>query len=172
MRDIVIKTATVHDASLIADMSRQTFYETFAPFNAPGDMDKFMNEQFTHERLIDEVGKPDSIFLLAYHNNEAVGYARLRKSTNPKGLGDIPALEIARIYAVQHVIGKGIGSALMQHCINVAQGSGNQVIWLGVWEKNKKAIDFYRRWGFEKFSEHEFVLGTDAQTDWLMKRSL
>jgi Acetyltransferases len=172
MHEILIKTATTDDARLIADMSRKTFYDTFAPFNTPGDMEQFMNEQFTRERLMDEVGKPDSIFLLAYHNNEAMGYARLRKSANPEALGDVPAIEIARIYAVQQAIGKGIGSALMQHGIHLAKESGKQVVWLGVWEKNKKAIDFYHRWGFEKFGEHEFVLGSDVQTDWLMKKML
>jgi ribosomal protein S18 acetylase RimI-like enzyme len=170
MQEILIKTATEQDASLIADLSRQTFYDTFAPYNSAEDMDQFMREKFTHQQLVNEVGKPDSIFLLAYNNDEAVGYARLRKSTNPSELGNVPAIEIARIYAVHHAIGKGVGRSLMQHCIEVAREAGKQVIWLGVWEKNLKAIDFYARWGFEKFGEHEFLLGSDAQTDWLMKK--
>jgi ribosomal protein S18 acetylase RimI-like enzyme len=135
-------------------------------------MDKFMAEQFTYPRLMEEVGKPESIFLLAYYNNEAVGYARLRKSANPDRLGDMPAIEIARIYAVQEAIGKGVGKALMQECMAIAGKEGKQLIWLGVWEKNLKAIDFYSRWGFEKFGEHEFVLGDDVQIDWLMKKRL
>lgn len=172
MNEIVIKTATIDDADLIASMSRQTFYDTFAPTNAKEDMDQFMNERFTHPNLVKEVGEPDSIFLLAYSDNEAVGYARLRKSANPPELGDASAIEIARIYAMQQAIGKGVGRALMQHCITLARQEGKQAIWLGVWEKNTRAIDFYSRWGFEKFGEHEFVLGSDVQTDWLMRKLL
>jgi ribosomal protein S18 acetylase RimI-like enzyme len=172
MNEIIVKTATSQDANLIATLSRQTFYDTFARYNTTEDMDKFMNEVFTHQRLMEEVGAPGNEFLLAYNNDEPVGYARLRKSSNPAELGDGPAIEIARIYAVQHKIGKGVGSALIQKCIAIARETGNQVVWLGVWEKNQQAIDFYTRWGFEKFGDHPFVLGNDVQTDWLMKKVL
>src|SRR5687767_1717742 len=130
MSDIIIKTATTQDADLIATMSRQTFYDTFAPTNSAEDMDRFMNERFTHQNLVKEVGEPDSVFLLAYSNNEAVGYARLRNAANPPELGDAPAIQIARIYATQQAIGKGVGRALMQHCIALAREAGKQVVWL------------------------------------------
>jgi ribosomal protein S18 acetylase RimI-like enzyme len=41
-----------------------------------------------------------------------------------------------------------------------------------VWEHNQKAIQFYRKWGFEKFGEHFFMVGNDKQNDWLMKKEL
>ena len=135
-------------------------------------MDKFMTEQFTREKLINEVGADHNIFLVAELNGETVGYARMREVPNPDALEAVPALELARIYSVQTRIGKGVGSALMEKCIEVARQENKKVIWLGVWEKNLHAISFYERWGFEKFSEHDFVLGDDVQTDWLMKKDL
>lgn len=172
MKEIQIREATTADAVLIADMSRQTFYDTFASENTKANMDKFMNETFSREKLMEEVGVPGNTFLLAYAGNEAVGYARLRETTNPLLLEGGTALEIARIYAVQSSIGKGVGKALMQRCIDIARQKNAQVIWLGVWEKNAKAIAFYSKWGFEKFSEHVFMLGNDPQMDWLMKKLL
>lgn len=172
MNDISIKEATTADAALIADLSRKTFYDSFAADNTPENMEKFMNEQFTRERLMKEVGAAGNIFLLAYVGDEVVGYARLREINSTLLIENGPAIEIARIYAVQHSIGKGIGSALMQQCIGIARQKDARVIWLGVWEKNQKAISFYTKWGFEKFGEHMFMLGDDAQTDWLMKKLL
>ncbi|MBO9563942.1 MAG: GNAT family N-acetyltransferase [Niastella sp.] len=172
MSAITIRIATSSDAVMIADLSRQTFYDAFAADNTPENMDKFMNEQFTREKLIAEVSDPASIFLLATINDEIAGYARLRESSNPPELSDLPSIEIARIYAVTTTIGKGVGSALMQRCIAIAQEKQRSVIWLGVWEHNKRAIDFYTKWGFQKFSEHIFVVGDDPQTDWLMKKKL
>ena len=41
-------------------------------------------------------------------------------------------------------------------------------VWLGVWERNPKAIAFYRKFGFEVIGEHRFVLGRDPQRDLVM----
>lgn len=172
MSTITIRIATPADAATIADLSRQTFYDAFAADNTPENMDKFMNEQFTREKLMAEVSDPASIFLLASIGDEVVGYARLRESSNPPELGSLPAIEIARIYAVTTTIRKGVGSTLMQRCLTIAQEKQRSVIWLGVWEHNKRAIDFYTKWGFQKFSEHIFEVGDDPQTDWLMKKEL
>lgn len=170
---IVIKTATTKDASLIADLSRQTFYESFAADNTKEDMDKFMTEQFSRELLMAEVGAARNIFFLAYdENNEPIGYTRLRENNIPPELGVERALEIARIYAVKKAIGKGVGKALMNASLAYARDHHYQTVWLGVWEHNQRAIDFYTKWGFQKFSEHEFILGNDVQTDWLMFRKI
>ncbi len=167
-----IKMATNADAELIADMSRKTFYETFVSQNTKENMDKFMNESFTKEALMKEVGEPGNIFLLAYDEKEPAGYVRMRENNNPPELGNRNSIEIARIYAATNAIGKGVGKTLMQKCIEIAQEKKKDVLWLGVWEKNNRAIDFYIKWGFEKFSTHIFMLGDDPQTDWLMKKEL
>lgn len=166
------RLATAEDASMIAELSRRTFYDTFVQENTPENMDKFMNEQFTHEALMKEVGDPSNIFIIAESGNQTAGYARLRESQAPPSLDELPSIEIARIYALQTMIGRGIGNALMKRCIEIAYEMGKRVVWLGVWEKNPRAIQFYIKWGFEKFDEHDFVLGNDLQRDWLMKKKL
>ncbi len=169
---ITVRTATAADAALIADLSRETFYESFVHENTPENMDKFMNEQFTREQLMQEVTAPGNIFLLAYDGDEAVGYARVRESNNPPELGPVRAIEIGRIYARASSIGKGVGRALMEACLAVAAEKKAGTVWLGVWEHNQRAIDFYSRWGFTRFGTHVFLLGDDPQTDWLMKKEL
>jgi diamine N-acetyltransferase len=172
MPNIEIRFASGEDAALIADMSRQTFYETFAADNTKEDMDKFMNEQFTKEALMKEVGAPGNIFLLAFDAGTPVGYVRMRENNIPPELEDKNAMEIARIYATTNSIGKGVGRALMEKCIAIALELKKTTVWLGVWERNERAIRFYAKWGFEKFADHDFVLGNDRQNDWLMKKKL
>lgn len=172
MSEIKIRLATKEDAEIIADLSRTTFYDAFAKDNTKEDMDSFMNEQFTKAALMKEVEDEDGIFILAYDGNEACGYARMRLINSEKILEHENAIEIARIYALSTSIGKGVGSALIERCLAIAAEQKKSVIWLGVWEKNQRAIEFYKRWGFEKFSEHSFLLGNDLQTDWLMKRKV
>jgi diamine N-acetyltransferase len=167
-----IRTATKEDAILIADLSRQTFYDTFASGNTKADMEKFMNQQFTRGKLMLEVGSADNTFLLAYDENEVAGYVKLRESRPPKSLEHHNALEIARLYAVTSLIGKGVGSYLMQVSLDFAREKGKEAVWLGVWEKNTRAISFYSKWGFQKFDDTYFLLGDDMQRDWLMFKKL
>jgi ribosomal protein S18 acetylase RimI-like enzyme len=169
---ITVRLASKYDAELIADLSRQTFFDSFASQNSKEDMDRFLNEQFTREALMKEVGAEGNIFLLSYADNKVTGYVRLREGEKRPEFGDAPSIEIARIYATQQSIGKGTGSALMQRCIEIAKEMNKEIIWLGVWEHNLRAIQFYSKWGFEKFAEHDFVLGKDVQTDWLMRKML
>lgn len=172
MANLLIRTAVEDDAALIADLSRRTFYETFAAQNTKADMEKFMKEQFSHEQLMKQVSEPGNIFLLAFLDDVAAGYARLKESGNPPSLGTMNAMEISRIYVVNTAIGTGIGKALMEECIQAAIQRNKEVIWLGVWEHNTRAIAFYTKFGFSKFATHVFMLGDDPQTDWLMKKEL
>jgi len=169
---IDITVAGKKDAELIANLSRQTFYDTFASQNTAEDIDKFMNEQFTKEALMKEAGAEGNIFLIAFIDNEPAGYVRMSEGRLRPELNNKPCLEIARIYVINKMIGKGIGSVLMKKCIDVAQEMNKELIWLGVWKENNTAIDFYKRWGFEIFGEQDFLLGNDLQKDWLMKKDL
>lgn len=160
----------MNDGDLIAKMSRETFYDTFVEQNTKEDMDKFMNEQFTYEKLVAEVGAPHNIFLIAEHEGKPAGYARLRE--NPDDISSVQSLEIARIYALKSMIGKGVGQALMSNILEIGKQMDKKFLWLGVWEKNLRAIEFYKKWGFQKFGQHDFVLGNDVQTDWMMRKEI
>ena len=94
-----IREATAADAALIADLSRQTFYDTFAAENTPENMQLFLDEQFTRGRLMMEVGRKGNTFLLAYSGTEVAGYVKLRDTHTPQALSGIPSIEIARLYA-------------------------------------------------------------------------
>jgi ribosomal protein S18 acetylase RimI-like enzyme len=169
---IKVQLAGIADAGLIADMSRKTFYETFAKDNTKENMDKFMNETFTREALMKEVGEDGNYFLLAYDNETPVGYVRMRDGESRKEFQGKTSIEIARIYAVASSIGKGVGSSLMQKCLELSKELNRKIVWLGVWQTNQRAIDFYKKWGFEIFADHVFPLGDDPQLDWLMKKEI
>jgi ribosomal protein S18 acetylase RimI-like enzyme len=161
------------DAELIADLSRRTFCDTFGPHNTPENMDQFLKTQFTREQLTEQVGAPRNSFLLAHLNGRVAGYARLYEGTElPPAIAGSKAIEISRLYAEQDVIGKGVGKALMQACIDLASQKGMDWIWLGVWEHNHPAIAFYEKMGFGIFDRHIFLLGQDVQYDWWMRRRL
>ncbi|MES2371386.1 MAG: GNAT family N-acetyltransferase [Bacteroidota bacterium] len=165
---IEIRPATIHDAELIADISRETFYETYVAYNTKADMDKFMSEQFSKEKLIAQVGVEGNLFLLAYENEALAGYVFLRDERHPQ-IPEENAVEICRFYARSSFIGRGVGKAMMQAAVAHALAANKTFIWLIVWQQNERALQFYTSFGFEIFAEQDFILGDDVQRDWGMR---
>lgn len=165
--------ADASHASLIAKLAKDTFCESFEKVNNPEDFWAYVNEAFQVSKIEEEIKEPGSLYILAYVNDEVAGFARVRQSTevNDQFPGK-KTLELQRIYALQKFIGKGIGKALMNYCLELARKQDADMVWLGVWEHNHRAQQFYKKLGFEQFSSHVFMLGKDAQTDILMKLNI
>jgi diamine N-acetyltransferase len=168
-RNIHIRIATIEDTDLLCEIGAKTFVETYAHMNTPENMKNYLSEKFNKQQISDEIQTPKTIFLLVELENEAIGFAKMR--VNLEENPDVDSLEIERIYISKQYHGQKYGAMLMQKCIDVALENNYESLWLGVWEHNPKAINFYQKWGFETFGEHIFQLGDEAQTDFLMKKS-
>jgi GNAT superfamily N-acetyltransferase len=167
--DIRIIKADLSHTNELSVLGAVTFSEAFAHQNNPDDFNNYLQRSFNKEQIEIELNESGSAFLLAYYDDELVGYVRLRESNEVQG--KFPGkrlLELQRIYSLQKFIGKGIGKALLTFSINFAKENGFDILWLGVWEHNHHAIQFYKHFGFEPFDSHVFMLGNDAQTDILM----
>ncbi|MBC7720459.1 MAG: GNAT family N-acetyltransferase [Pedobacter sp.] len=132
----------------------------------------YIQQNLSDDSIQLELEYTTNTFIMMLDDEVIIGYAKLSESIVPKALQPLTALQISRIYIAKKYIGKGIGKQLMQMSIQLAKENNKQIIWLGVWEKNEHAINFYQHGGFEKFEEEIFVLGKDEQTDWLMKKQL
>jgi ribosomal protein S18 acetylase RimI-like enzyme len=174
MSSITIRAAGTGDAKPLTDLSYTTFWDAFAhhPKNAPDDLAHYMRQAFSVEQISQELTDPKSVFLVAEIEGELAGYAKLAfDNTEPDIVAEWP-VELSRLYSQQKFIGKGVGQALMDACIELAKKQGRDVIWLGVWEFNPRAQRFYEKNGFTTVGSHTFVLGSDPQTDLLMQRKL
>jgi diamine N-acetyltransferase len=167
-----VRRATPADAAVVARLGRETFAETFAADNTPGDLAAFLDETYGAPQQARELADRDGACFLAESAGEAVGYVQLRAKTPPSGVPGHPALEIARLYVRASWQGRGPGSALMRAALDEAAARGARAVWLGVWERNAKAIAFYRKWGFESVGMQIFHVGRDPQTDHVMARRL
>lgn len=170
---LVIRQATVADAPLLAAFAAEAFADTFAADNTPEDMAAYLAGAFGEAKQQAELADPANIVVLAERAGELVGYAMLRDGATPSGMASTDfadAMEIARLYAGRRWIGTGIGAALMQACLDLAAERKREWIWLGVWERNARAIAFYARWGFADVGSQSFQLGADRQTDRIMAR--
>lgn len=156
----------------LQNISRTTFRDTFAEHNSEEDLNHYLDEQLSIHKLSEELNNPYSTFYFASENEKIVGYLKLNFSTAQTELIDEKAFEIERIYILKEYFGKGLGQFLLNNAIIIGKKMQPSYIWLGVWEKNSRAIRFYEKNGFEVFSSHLFTLGNDVQTDLLMKLAI
>lgn len=169
MENITIKRVTLNDISALQKIGRQTFFETFSSGNTVQNMNKYLDECFSVEKLTNELNNKDSEFYFAVLENSIIGYLKLNSGKAQTELKDNKALEIERIYILKEFQGKNVGQLLYEKALNIAKKKNADFVWLGVWEKNLRAISFYKKNGFIEFDKHIFVLGNDSQTDIMMK---
>jgi diamine N-acetyltransferase len=169
-----IRTATPADAESLAVLAERTFRDTFADANSIRDMEAYVRDAFSLDRVRAELADDVNTFLLAFVDVEQRpdGYAKLRTgTTNPSVTGPDP-VELQRLYVDRSAIKHGLGAALMRASLDAARTAGHRTLWLGVWERNARAISFYERWQFETVGDHVFRLGSDHQMDLIMARSV
>jgi diamine N-acetyltransferase len=170
--EITTRRATTADAALLAELGASTFTETFADANDPADFTAYMAVAFGESIQRAELEDADVTVIFAEREGEAVGYVLLRERRAPAMVAADEALEIARLYTRRSAIGTGVGGVLMQRAIHEAAARGKDAVWLGVWEQNRRAIDFYRRHEFFEAGTQPFLLGTDLQNDLVMVRRI
>ncbi|HEX5167527.1 MAG TPA: GNAT family N-acetyltransferase [Cyclobacteriaceae bacterium] len=167
---VLIRKAGVDDVEVIQKFGTKTFWESFGKFNTHENMNFYIEKSFSYEQIMRELVELETEFHLAYVDQRIAGYTKIHFNKSVDRLKSDKALEIERIYVDREFHGKNLGKVLLDKCFEIAEAKGMNVVWLGVWEHNPRAIAFYQKWGFEKFGEHVFMLGTDAQNDWLMKK--
>src|SRR6185369_8779311 len=169
---VTVRRAVVGDASTLAELGASTFTETFAEANTPEDFATYMAASFGEAIQRAELEDANTTVFLAERDGEAVGYIMVREGRTPSCVAVDDALEIARLYARKATIGTGVGATLMQRALAEAAGRGKDAVWLGVWERNARAIRFYEQWDFHPAGTQPFLLGTDLQTDLVMVRRI
>jgi len=170
-RELTIRRAGMSDADTIARVGAATFKAAFGPDNTIANMDEYLASNFNLETIQSQLADPSSVFLMGFEAEKLIGYAMFKEGTPPASVSGSNPLELVRFYVVVEVIGLGYGSDFMRACLEEAEKLGHTNIWLGVWEKNKRAIRFYEKWGFKKIGIKQFLLGDDVQHDFIMQRT-
>ena len=165
-----IRKAERRDATQLATIAEATFKEAFAGVNTPEDMDLHCRTRYGEAIQAEEIADPNRVTLLCEQDGRLLGFAQLRWGEVPSCIvADAPG-EIQRLYVVSDSHGKGIAQDLMRGCLDEMARRRSDVVWLGVWERNPRAIAFYQKFAFVEVGEHIFRVGRDPQRDILLAR--
>ena len=168
----MIRKVEIADVGVLSQIAKQTFRETFAHDNTEEQLQEYFEEAYSLRVLSAELENPESATYFILHEEEIAGFLKVNwgNAQTEKELEN--AFEIQRLYVLQTYQGFGLGKQLFEFALELAENNGFSWAWLGVWEHNTKAQAIYHRYGFEKFSQHSFMVGQKIDTDWLLKKKL
>ncbi|WP_316804444.1 GNAT family N-acetyltransferase [Pedobacter nototheniae] len=172
METITIERARLEDISKLQEIGRTTFSETFANEENEENMQNYLEQSFSIDKLTGELKNKDSQIYFAKIRARVIGYLKINIGEAQTEKLDDGAFEIERIYVLKEFQGQKIGQMLYQKAIELANDIKASYLWLGVWEENHKAKKFYEKNGLIAFDKHAFWLGNDEQTDLMMKKVL
>ncbi len=167
-----IRLAKAEDAALLAEFAERMFIATFGQDNVQADMDTYCATAFGAEIQERELRDSARVCLMLERDGMLAAFTWLHiGATHPCIVGDHP-VEIQRFYVDQPWHGHGVAPQLMAAALAEAFARGGQMVWLGVWDRNVRAIRFYEKQGFIDVGSHVFMLGQDAQTDRILLKRL
>ena len=167
-----IRLADRSDASRLSLLAETSFRSTFAASNTAEDMDTHCRNSYSESIQAAEIVHPQMLTLLVEDDAQLAAYAQLRFDHTPECLAGQDAAEIQRLYVAEAWHGKGVAQSLMRACLDAIIERGKKTAWLGVWEHNPRAIQFYKKCGFAEVGEHVFPVGSDPQRDIILSLAL
>ena len=157
-------------AAVVGELGRRTFTETFGHLYSPENLAAFLASH-DEANWRAELSDPRFAVRLGEANGEAVAYAKLGPPSLPfevKG----PTIELRQFYVLKPFHGSGAAGELMDWVLDEARRRGAAEIYLSVFVDNPRARRFYERYGFEAVGRYDFMVGTHADEDIIMKLRL
>lgn len=164
---IAYRAAELGDAEALRELFGDSFVETFGHLYRPADLQDFLDGNSSakwHGNLTD----PEVAIRVAEMDGELAGFVELAPKKLPYETG-APALELRRLYLRSSAHGRGIADELMRWALAEAASRGARELVLSVYVDNHRARRFYERYGFEAVGKYDFMVGSHADEDLILR---
>ena len=161
--NIKVRLADPPDAVTIATIGRLSFRNAFARlFNNKKELQEYLDHAYNPEKIKRSILKENNVYFIAYVENVAVGFAKLKKNSLENKIRSVAQMELQKIYVLSYYHGSGAGAALMDAVVDYAGKRQPDYLWLHVHVSNEKAVRFYLKNGFNISGKHFFTIGTQT----------
>jgi len=164
-----IVKATIKDAKLLSKIGKKAFLVPHGKAGSKADIGKYVALNFSEENLIKEISNPNFEYFLIYYNDKIAGFSKVIFNSVNENIKDKNATKMERLYLLEEFYGLNLGKILLDFNIKIAKENNQSGIWLYVWIENNRAISFYKKMGFIKVGEFDFVVSaTRTNPDYLL----
>ena len=168
-----VRHATADDLDELVSLARRSFFDAYSETDDHAVIDAYCARNFTRERFVSILADPRSKVLVADHGQGGfAGYAQVASSSPPPCVRCAQPIELVRLYLAREWIGRGVGAVLMRAAIDEARRLGGSTLWLGVYERNPRAIAFYERFGMHVVGTKPWEWGGEIFQDPVMERAI
>jgi len=164
---ITYRDATLADAPALRELFAQSFVETFGHLYRPADLDEFF-ESNSEAKWQANLSDPDVAIRVAEMAGKLAGFVELAPKKLPYETAG-QAIELRRLYLRSEAQGQGIAEQLMKWALNEAAARDAEEIILSVYVDNHRARRFYERYGFEVVGKYDFMVGSHADEDLILR---
>ena len=166
----VYRPAEQADAAVLDRLFDTSFCDTFAHLYRPEDLEVFL-ASFGIADWEAEIVSPAYAFRIAEIDGVAAGYVKLGPMKLPFHT-DRRAILLDQIYVLKEHHGSGIARELMDWAVDEARRRGAEEMYLTVFTDNHRAKRLYERYGFEAVGRYDFIVGSHAYEDIVMRKQL
>lgn len=163
------RRGSVADAESLAAFAARVYVETFGAHTSLEDLAQFLDRSYGPAKQAAELANPEIITILGHSGAELSSYAQVRRHSPPAFVSGERPVELWRFYVDRPWHGRGVADALMAAVHTAARDLNGASLWLSVWERNRKAIAFYSRFGFRDVGTQDFWVGGDRQIDRILQ---
>jgi len=171
----ILRPATEQDVDWLLPLANRLFCEAFEAYYRPEHFWGYVDRAFTEAVWRAELRDAQTEFQVIWWNGQPQGYIKLNwdDTQYPACLPTRKVLEVARLYLDARQHGSGLAQQMMAYAFALAKQQQRKGLWLGVWQRNDRAMGFYRKHQFRVIGTHPFEMGAGLiEDDFVMFREL
>jgi putative acetyltransferase len=159
MENWIIRTIKKEDNQAVAKLIRSVFDEMEIPKVGTAYEDPYLDLMF------EEYNKPKSIYFVVENKGEVIGCAGIAplQNENPE------ICELQKMYFLPETRGLGIGSQMMEKCLEQARIFGFKKCYIETMPFMHAAQKLYRKSGFEYLDAPMGCTGHNSCPVWMLK---
>jgi len=153
-----IVKAKEEDIQLLTDIGKTTFLESHGHSASKADIDLYVSEKYTPNVFKEEFSDPKNIYHIIYHDQQPAGFSKIIFNAPHSNIKTENITKLERIYLLKEFYSLKLGVELLKYNIELSKQNDQAGMWLFVWKENPRAVNFYKRSGFEIIGSYDFKL--------------